>query len=494
MVCSDRRRSPIAPAVPNSLHTLTRAGTNGVLAPDWFAAEFHVSAGESIGLAVSGGSRREVPVIGVYRDVESGPGLPAWCVLEPAFATNQFGDHRSPVLILDDAGARTYRGLFAHGETRWELPIAGTPTASTAATYLRDLAPARAAGTRIGAPVAGELDFVVHRAAQIRSFTSASIAPVRWSGALTGTGLVVAAALLFARRNRRELRIRVLRGARPARLGAEAAVRLTPPALAGAVAGVSAAAFLVRTFGPSSDLDTRGRFDAVWLSLLGVAVALAAVAVTVAVSSRVFDRQRPPRPSRLRWVPFELVAAVVSFVAFRHLAHSGGVKLAGADASSVDPWAVLFPLLLVWTVLLALGRPAVAVLRRLRALGAGARPHVMLGVRRAVNDPAVGLVTCGAVALCLTTFVYASTLSTSIDSSLRAKAHMFAGADERVGMTSVEQLDPSLAGHATVVTRGQGTFGGAAVTVLGVDPVNIREGRVLAALVRLVVPVRRRAG
>ena len=93
-----------------------------------------------------------------------------------------------------------------------------------------------------------------------------------------------------------------------------------------------------------------------------------------------------------------------------------------------------------------------------------------LGLRRAITDPAISVVTSATVAFCLATFVYASSLSTSIDASLQAKARTEVGADLRVAMTSPPHLDPAIAKHATLVKRAQGTYADTKVTVLGVDP------------------------
>src|SRR5262249_54146109 len=124
----------------------------------------------------------------------------------------------------------------------------------------------------------------------------------------------------------------------------------------------------------------------------------------------------------------------------------------------------------IWSVLFALARPMLAVLRRARTFAAGARPPVLLGVRRAVTDPMVGLVTTGAVAVSLATFVYAATLSTSIDASLHEKAHSYVGGDVRVGGTSPPHLEAKVVPHSSIVTRGDATIGDTHVIVLGVDP------------------------
>jgi putative ABC transport system permease protein len=461
------------------LSVVSRAGVDGVFVPDWFASEFHIVPGQRLNLGATATGAMPVTVLGAYRDVSSGSAAAYWCALEPAFEPNQFGDHRPPVLIFDDAGAATNRALLANGHTTWELPMVGTPTASTTAAYVRGIAPLRAAGARIGsdfnvsvppARVVTDLDFVIHRASEIRAFTAASIAAVRWSGVLVGIALVVAAALLFARRNRREYEIRTLRGARPSALGAQTAARLMPAVVVGGAVGVLATGALVRAFGPSADLNSAARLDGARFGGIAVVVALGLVGLTVGITSRAFDRRLVTRPAVVRRLPFELAAAAVCFVAFRHLVHHGGVALAGADVSSVDPWAVLFPLLLVWTVLLVLARPLLAVLRRFRALGGGRSPAVMLGVRRAVTDPAVGMVTTGAVALCLATFVYASTLSASINTSLLAKAHMFVGADQRIALTNNPRPSDVPSRHGTIVTRTEASLGPNRVTLLGVDP------------------------
>jgi hypothetical protein len=454
-------------------------GSSGVVVPDWFAAEQHVGVGQTLRLTPPQGAPEPVPIIGTYRDVVAGPNASFWCSLEPAFEANDFGDHRPPVLIMDDAGAAANPSLFSTGTTMWSLPLVGRPTATSTSAYLSHLGPLRTAGENLEArPTGGvllaqlssDLTYVVRRATTIRSFTATSIAPVRWSAALTGLAVVIAAALLFVRRNRREYRIRVLRGTRASRLGLHAAVRVAPATVTGAVTGLLVADLLVRHLGPSSDIATGEWYSAVRFAALGAALTLIVVALVVAVACRTFDRARSRTRAALRWVPFELAGAAACLVGYRHLVHTGGVRLAGAGATRIDPWAVFFPLLLLWTVIIALPRPLRALLGRVRLLGARARPAAMLGLRRAVSDPAIALVTSAAVAFCLATFVYSSMLSTSIDASLQAKAHTFVGADQRVGLTDVPKLDAQLASHTTVVTRGQGHYAGQPVTVLGVDP------------------------
>ena len=466
-----------------------RAGTEGVYEPDWFAAEEAVRPGQVLELQPARGPVEHVPVIGVYRSDAAARPDAYWCAFTNAFQTDQYGGHKPPVLILDDRGAARYAALFAQGRVTWELPLAARPTASGTAAYLAHLAPLRDAGDTLSTHSFGggsvffnggafgqvltDIQFVVQRARAVRSVTGADIAPVRWSGALTGIALVFAAALLFVRRNRNEYRIRILRGARPLVLAVQAAGRTVPAVVGGALAGAIVAGILIRTFGPSSDLDRAAFVSAVRFTVLAVAATLFAVVLTVAIATRAFDRSRARVRSRgrLRWVPFELVGAAISWVAFRHLARTGGVNLMAADTSHVDPWAVLFPLLLTWSVLVALARPLFALLRRARTrtFATGARPSVMLGVRRAVADPIVGVVTTGAVAFCLVTFVYASTLATSMEASLQTKAHTFVGADLRVSLTHAPRLAPAIAEHATLATRGQGSYAGARVTVIGVD-------------------------
>ncbi len=454
------------------------AAATGVYVPDWFAESHAVRVGARLALQAGPAPVSSVPVAGIYRDVIGGPHAEYWCPLEHDFQTNAFADHRPPVLIFDRRGAAAHRALFAHGQTIWELPLAAHPSAKSTAAYAAHLEPLRRAGARLGvqyripnvrSQVASDLGFVVTRATEIRSFTGANIAPVRWSGALTGLALVLAAALLFVRRNGREYRIRILRGTHPARLGLQAAMRTAPTVLFGAVVGTAVTAILVRGFGPSADVDSAALGSAARFTVIAVVATLAVMALTVTVGVRTFDRARRPVQRHWRWIPFELAGAVVSYVAFRHLVASGGVQLSGADLSRIDPWATFFPLLLVWTVLVALGRPVFLVLSRLRTLGAHRRPSVMLGLRRAVSDPVLSVVTSAAVAFCLATFVYASTLSTSIGGSLQAKARQNVGADVRVAMTSPPRLDAALATHATHVVRGQGSYGGQSVTVLGVD-------------------------
>jgi hypothetical protein len=462
-----------------NLDATGRAGESGVYVPDWFAQDHHIRAGQKLVLSSSNDPRpQSVPVLGAYADVVAGPRAQFWCSLEPAFQPNAFGDHRPPVLILDDGGAAKFRPLLVGGVTVWELPLVGRPTASSTAEYLGHLGPLERAGADIANRQASfdfqgtlqtEMTFVVHRAAEIRKFTGANIAPVRWSGAMTGGALVLAAALLFVRRNRREYRIRILRGTRPSRLGMQAAARVLPAVVVTAAIGAAAAGVLIQAFGPTSDIDGRAIADACAFAAIAMAATVLVVALTVTFATRSFDRERAARRAFWKRVPFELAGAALVFVAFRHLVDTGGVQLAGSDTSRIDPWAVLFPLLLVWTILIALGRPLLAVLKRVRTVGLRGRPAVTLGIRRAIADPMVGVATSGAVAFCLATFVYASTLSTSIEASLQAKSHAAVGADLRVALTSAPHLDSALAKHATFVTRAQGKYSDEAVTVIGVD-------------------------
>jgi hypothetical protein len=249
----------------------------------------------------------------------------------------------------------------------------------------------------------------------------------------------------------------------------QAAGRVAPAVVVAAAAGAAGAGVLIRAFGPTSDIDRNAILGACGFAVIATVVTVLMVALTVTVATRSFDRVRSGHRAFWKHVPFELAAAAVAFVAFRHLVQSGGVRLAGSDASRIDPWAVLFPLLLVWTILIALGRPLLVVLKRVRTVGLRGRPAVTLGIRRAIADPMIGVATSGAVAFCLATFVYASTLSTSIEASLQAKAHAAVGADLRVAMTSAPHLDSVLAKHTTFVTRAQGEYANAKVTVLGVD-------------------------
>src|SRR5262249_23162341 len=158
------------------------------------------------------------------------------------------------------------------------------------------------------------------------------------------------------------------------------------------------------------------------------------------------------------WVALPVGFGVVALLlAYLLRVRRGTATLSGAEASHVDPLVVLAPLVFIFAVLTVLAVALVVVLRRVRTPGARLRPALTLGVRRALGDRPAAVVTTGAVALCVATFVYASTLSTSIRTSILAKARAFAGADARVAVTNAPRAGRSLPPNTTLVTRAAGT-------------------------------------
>ena len=324
-----------------------------------------------------------------------------------------------------------------------------------------------------GSQIVSQLPTLISRAEGQRDLVARSLAPVELGGILTAGGLLVASGVMLARERRRELRLRLMRGAGPATLACRlAAGEFLPVAFGGAV-GLVVAFAGIRAFGPTSELETGPVQVALATSVLGVIVATALVATVAAVAtSRTVDR-RPLRRHRL--VPWELIPIALAIVSFWRLEDVGGVRLSGPEARGGDLLAQAFPQLAVLAPLALLARPLSALLSRSARVGGSLPVPLLLGVRRIAHAAGAYTMLTLAIALGVGSYVASNSLTASAEQMLVDKSETFVGADMAVRTAEFGNLPAALAGRATQVGIVEGQLDGQRAKLVGVDRATFAE-------------------
>ncbi|HTN80424.1 MAG TPA: hypothetical protein VMK16_12170, partial [Acidimicrobiales bacterium] len=456
------------------------------LAPDWAQRVSGLAAGVSV--------RGEVPnatpptpysldVRGVYPGIPVNPEPSYWCGVRTLLRPDPFGDPPPPMLVVDSStlGALPTLNLSRivevrpdpHGLTRVEAKRLSRALDAMATTYATTATGAPSGGP-IGIPIRGArfrdgLPAIISYAETLSHVVGRTVAPVRLAG-LAAAGLLLATAgALLARARSSELRLRVLRGVHPARVGARVAAAAAPAVLLGLALGFVLALVAVTTLGPTPELEPGPVRAAVVACLLGAIAGVFVVGVvTTVLSARSVDAR--PRHHWLRWVPWELALVALAVASYARLDRAGGVRLVGASAQGGDLLAQAFPLLALGAVLALLARPSRWLLDRSRSHWRHLPVPLLVGARRLAADPTVTVLAALAIALVIGSVTMASTLTDSANAMLRQKASTYLGSDVAVSVNEVETLPASLADRATIVERASTHSGDERVDLIGVDP------------------------
>jgi putative ABC transport system permease protein len=467
-------------------------GEGGVWISDRLATNAGLHAGDQMVMR-SLNAPVTVPVAGVYRDLLSQTLDSYWCSLEPSLAAiNPYGDLPPPPVIADEA-------TFLDLSDRLELGIGEGPPPPRWVRYevpvVRDLTLTEAAdltafyagwpldiGEQLGAPPAeldSDLTFMTDRASALRASVGGGIVPVAVAAVLASAGMVVAAAALWADRKQQELTLLVARGIGPGGIGVKAALELSLAIVAGTVAGFGASYWAIRLFGPGSRLEDTAVLRAAELALIGAVAAALLVGVVAAIRSRAHVHERVRRHTWLRFVPWELGVAALAVVSYQRLGNIGAPVAQGATLENVDPLALAFPLLFLAASLAVVVRLAVPLVRRRARRSADEPPRhwaPYLARRRLAAGQAAAITFFAASALSFGVLLYASTLTQSLTSTLDAKVLTFVGTNTVVQLAEDAGVPPSLAGDTAAVRRLGGTFDGAPVEVIAVDPATFASG------------------
>jgi putative ABC transport system permease protein len=472
------------------VRTVASSAGPGIWIPATLAAHADVTAGGRLTVA-AGGTIRDVPVAGVYGDLDRSRLDAFWRTLFPTAEPSL----RPLILGEPDAVVGTLGGLVPTARFRWDALIASTTTT------LSDLQRLTAGVTRLrsslavpGSPVssvlAGEggvvpfsdtpLPRAVAASIEARDELRSSTAAIALAGVVIALAAMAASGAYATRRRRIQANLLSVRGLGPLGQGALALVEAVVPVAFGAAAGWLAVVALVRLFGPSSSIDPAARTEAFADSLRAAAAGLVLYAVGAGIAARrEFDAVRARTGRMLARAPWEPVVLVLAGASFYELSTR---PIAASPAP--DLLLLLFPILFVAGV----AGLAVRLLPRAISLVRGRVPprrmSAYLAVRRlaAATRPSLLLVTGTAVAI--GALVYAGALSGTVDRTARARAIVAAGSDvslplERANSDPlVTAPPPGAAPESTLVVRlGSGRLApGGPVDVIAVDPATFEHG------------------
>jgi putative ABC transport system permease protein len=430
----------------------------------------------------------EMPVAGVYRDLTAGTIEDRyWCAHRVDLLLRAEGGDLippPPMVVVDrDTWSALEDTVDAEVvQAGWEAPLRGDVTVTEARDLVDDLAceghrsaglPWCEPGSRLvvddelSGAFGGDdvqisdaatfvergfetsLPFVGDRARSIQTAVGGGVWPVAVLAALAGAGLVAATALLWCDRRRREVTLLGVRGVTPGAIAVKAVLELAGALVVGTAAGVAFAYLLVVTVGPSPTLEPSAVSRAVVVG--GLALVLSALVLAVVVGVRTRAPHIGRRRTWLRFVPWELLLAGLTWASWRQL-DSWGVPVSdGARVSRIDVLGLMFPVLFLTTMVAVVARLMVAALRPLRAASRTWPAPLFLAVRRVARDRAavIGMVTASALATGV--FGYAATIQRSMDATLEAKALVYLGSDVVVRPPLDEELPADLAERSTEV-------------------------------------------
>jgi len=310
-----------------------------------------------------------------------------------------------------------------------------------------------------------------------------SLAPLAVISLLVGLGAVFGLARQWLQRRRPEVRLLWTRGVAPAALGCKAVLELVGPLVAGTLAGLLLARVTVPTLAPAGDLDGWTVPVGAAAAALGLLAGLGVLAVSATVLVRQeFQRRRAPRAVRLlRWVPWEVGAAVLAVLSWRRLAGGALVANPSEPLPRVDVLALLFPLLCLAVLLGVMVRLGGLVLKAVHRLRGWRVPALLWAARRSAAQARLTVVLIAVGGLAIGVIAVGVGLAGTERQAVRDKGQVFLGSDSAVQLfDSVSDntgVPAALRGEATkVAIRGGHVRGNQVGRVLVVDPATIADG------------------
>jgi putative ABC transport system permease protein len=429
---------------------------DGVWLPDLIADGLGLGPGDTIELLDLGGGTATVPVDGVYRAVYRTQLGGYWFSWQEEFHVPcpDCSPLPQPILADRDQVIELARALGQDSVTAtWVAPIE-----DPAAVGLEDaLELQRLVGsvrerisdldTPLGRLFAGSREFFSF--GRVSTNLSSSIGlvvadaqeqvaavegPTRvlQLAAIAVAVVVVAAAGAFSIRARRvEAAWLFARGTSAWSVGLKAALESALPCLIGGLLGFAAAFLAVALVGPVGRIERSATLNATLFAVLAVVVAIVVIS---AVSARTFVSVVEPHGHRFAriaaLVPWELGLAVLAYLALQRL-REGGAFIPDERLGVLKPSLALvaFPFLLLAAFAIFSARVARFGVARLRRPTAGASPAPYLATRRLAGSGALAVMLVGAAGLCLGTFLHAQIVSSSLETTVAAKAGVFVGAD-----------------------------------------------------------------
>jgi putative ABC transport system permease protein len=451
----------------DNLKVLQGGSRDGIWVPRSFAETAHVKIGDR------GLNGFLPPVTAIYDDLsEDTPEF--WCterqlVVVPALANEGVGPvifaPSIPVLrqILDESTKFT---ATAHYRLH---PPPGTLAAA------QDLV---TRGKLVSKVVAGQFKFVevtsslakpIEIAGQGAEKVRNSTLPLTVISLLVGLVGLAAVAVQWCQRRQSELRLLWTRGAGPLALGGRAALELVTPLVLGAGLGLLLAHLLRGWYAPPGELPDGSRALAAML-VGGVALAgLFVIVITAALRCRrVFDSGRRGTLwlRWLRYVPWELMTAVLAFLSWQRMLPRPTAPPQGKVLIEADAAGLAFPLLIVLTTALVVARLArIGLALAHRARWRWAAGHLALRRLAAARGAAIGVLVVGILAV--GTLTVGSGIAGAQDDGLTNKAGTLIGATSAATVPMETGLAPKpLPADSTLV----GIIDTPGRTVLVVDP------------------------
>jgi putative ABC transport system permease protein len=288
--------------------------------------------------------------------------------------------------------------------------------------------------------------------------------------------VVVAAAGAFSVRARRvEAAWLFAHGRSATYVGAKTAVETAIPCVVGGAVGFAFAVGAVSLLGSGGAIDGAVVLDAVLASTVAV---IGAVALTAVVGARTYLRVVDPHGRRFAHlvgvVPWELGLVALAWVSLERL-REGGAFLTDERLDVVRPSLALvaFPFLLFAGVAILVARIARLGYGWLRRPTASAPTAPYMATRRLAGGGALTMLLVGGAGLCLGTFFHAQIVAQSLQTSVEAKAQVFAGSDVAatvVSNASVPEDFPFPATRVLQVGQGARTASGRPLDLLAIDP------------------------
>lgn len=475
---------------------------SGLWIPDGYAQDAHLAVGSVLTFTAANGMVvGRLPVAAVYRDLRSEPQRPYWCGLSSLWnAQTGFNQQPPPFVLADDttfaktlaAGRPDPLGRPSHVDyLEWSLPN-DAPSIATAKQALASIGHINALlGVSHRLPVPGQ-PAVSYYTSDLRDFLlradlagdtmRPAIAPITAAGIGVGLAIVAAAGVFWVLRRRQELAVLSAHGMSARSLGVKATLESLPALTIGAVAGWAFAVFLVRTAGPSSILARNSiieSIEAAAATFIGSVIVVGAVAAMRARS--LADHRGVRRLAAIGLVPWEILLVVGAPFVWRWL--GGSVVTSGNTAGQtagivvhVPVRLLIVPVLAIVGVLALAGRIWATALRRRRTGKGRTIPRYLAG-RRLVREAAVAVVLAMAAAVPVSLAVYGAAITNSVQTTLDAKARLYAGSDVVLTLQKPAPIPAVFAGHATTVIRLNGVLvNGVSTDLLGVDPATFARG------------------
>ena len=479
-------------------HVIRLAGdphADGIWISDTVAKTLHLAPGGRLELQVTdanGGAKVVTfPVAGVYEALWRRPLTPSWINFS-RFIYPQTGlVQADPVLppTLAFISQKRMDGLFAKLDPGgvaqyWEFPFtARSPLLSEAKRVERQFAAVKSSlrGQRGLTYAAGTTGYTaLPTAVGLADKTIAGVAPptrlLAEAGALIALVIVGASGVFLVARRRAEARTLFARGEAVSSFAARTSVEALLPTLVGALLGLAVALGLIRLVEPHGTVETSTLLQGAFVAGGGVAIGLVLIGASAGIAyARLYEVGRRTHPV-LRRAPWELLALVAGVVLLVRLHRGSGLTRDEATGIAHPSLAsFLVPLLLVGGAATLVMRAGTAPLGR-AAARAWRRPlAVALALRRLAAGRgvlALLVVTC-AVALGL--LIYAQTLVSSLEESVRQKAFIAAGSDAQGIVDASQPVPRHFPFPVTRVELGygagrNGSADGDAIDVEAIDP------------------------